>query len=404
MTMALPRIAPVGDRPLDVLAVVADPITREAVRQVAAQLGWPQNRVREGGLAAAVAQLQGQPAPSVLLVDVSDCEDVLAGMDALAEVCEAHTRVVAIGTANDIGLYRALVGLGVSDYLVKPVSGEVLADALRRAERTERTAGPAVQRGRTIALIGARGGVGTTTLAVSLAWSLAHERAQNAALLDLDLQFGAAALSLDLEPGRGLRELLAHPDRIDSLLIGAAVAPESERLKVLGAEEPLDTEVRPGPEGLEALLGALTEDDQAVVIDAPRRLDPLIRAALAQADMVGVVTDLSLPGMRDTQRLLGLLAALRGDAATLVIGNRLGAVAGEVPRAEFERGIGRKLDVAVPADPKAAAAAAEQGKALLAVARQGPAAAELRRLVQAFAGETAEAPAKEPLLKRLLGK
>lgn len=403
--MALPRIAPGGERPRDVLAVVADEVTREVVRQAASKLGWPQNRLREGGLGAAIAHLQNHPAPGVLLVDVSDCDDVLAGMDALAEVCEPHTRVVAIGAANDVGLYRKLIALGVSDYLVKPVSADGLAEALREAEHSERPAGPKPAPCKTVALIGARGGVGATALATSLAWGVAHERKQRTVLLDLDLQFGAAALSLDLDPGRGLRELLANPERIDSLLIGSAVAQASEHLRVLGAEEPLETELNLRGEGLEALVAALSEGSEAIVIDIPRRLDALSRAALSQANVAIVVTDLSLAGMRDTQRLLGLLGHVRGGGDSLVVANRVGGVAGEVPQGEFERGIGRKLDAVLPNDAKAAAAAAEQGKPLLAASAQAALAAELRRLIaRVMGGEAVEAPGRESWLKKILGK
>jgi len=402
--MVLPRIAPGGERPRDMLAVVADEITREVVRQATLQLGWPQNRVREGGLAAAVAHLQNHPAPAVLLVDVSDCDDILAGMDALAEVCEPTTRVVAIGAANDVGLYRKLIALGVSDYLVKPVSAEGLAEALREAEHSERPAGPKAAPCKTVALIGARGGVGATALAASLAWASADERKQRTILLDLDLQFGAAALGLDVETGRGLRELLANPERIDSLLIGSAVAQASDQLRVLGAEEPLETELNLRGEGLEPLLKALSEDAEAIVIDTPRRLDALTRAALARADVAVIVTDLSLPGMRDTQRLLGLMGHVRAGE-TLVVANRVGGVAGEVPQAEFERGVGRKLDAVLPNDAKAAAAAAEQGKPLLATAGQGPFAAELRRVIaRILGGEATEATGRESWLKKILGK
>lgn len=404
--MALPRIAPGGETPRDVLALACDDVTRETLRQVAVQLGWPLNRVRDGGLVAAIAHLQSNPAPAVLLVDVSDSEDVLAGMDALAEVCEPHTRVVAIGATNDVRLYRELIGLGVSDYLVKPVSAEVLAEALSEAEARERPGGPKSATCRTIAVVGARGGVGATAVATSLGWAAAHERHTRTVLLDLDLQFGAAALALDVEPGRGLRELLANPARIDSLLIGSALASVGDKFRVLAAEEPLETELSLRGDGLEALLAALAQDNQTVVLDVPRRLDALGRAALARADVAVIVTDLSLPGMRDSHRLLGLLGHLR-TGETLVVANRIGGVAGEVPQAEFERGAGRKLDATLIHDAKIAAAAAEQARPLLAVAGQAaPLGAELRRLAgRALGGAEAKAPAAAgSWLQKILGK
>jgi pilus assembly protein CpaE len=385
------------------LAVVGDHVTREGVRQAAAQLGWPQAAVRDGGLTSARALLEGQPAPAVLLVDVSDAEDVFADLDRLAEVCDAHTRVVAIGTVNDVGLYRALMEMGVSDYLVKPAPAAALTAALRRARDADRPEAPQPKSGRVIALIGARGGVGATSVATSAAWGLAHEQKRRTVLLDLDLQFGAAALAFDVEPGRGLRELLSNPERIDAMLIGSAIVQAGERLRVLAADEPLDAALELGAEGVPALLDTLLEGSEAAVVDVPRRLDAGGRAALARADVVGVVTDLSLAGLRDAVRLSQLLRSQREDREVLLIGNRLSGVPGELDRAEFERNLGRRLDFAVPFDAKAAAAAAGEGKPLLA-AGGGPAASELQRLVRRLAGATGETAApKAGWMQRLLG-
>jgi pilus assembly protein CpaE len=296
--------------------------------------------------------------------------------------------------------------LGVADYLVKPVPAPLLRDALQQARRSDLPAPGQTSAARTLAVLGARGGVGVTTLAASIGWGLATDPRLRTVLLDLDLQQGAMALGLDIEPGRGLRELLSAPERIDSLLIGSAAAQQGERLRVLAAEEPLDQPIDLAPQGLDALLAALAETADAVVIDLPRRLDALGRGALAVADAAIIVTDLSLPALRDTQRLLKLLAGLRPDRDTLVVANRIGVVPGEVPQAEFERGIGRSIDFLVPADVKAAAAAAEQGSPLLAVAKPGPMVVELRRLVSRVAGGAAppDPAAPSSLLKRLLGR
>jgi pilus assembly protein CpaE len=392
------------------LAVVADAVTRDTVRDVAARFGWTQGPVRDGGVMTAREILQNGPAPGVLLVDVSGVDDVLAAMDALADVCEPHTRVIAIGQANDVALYRGLMRMGVSDYLVKPVSAEALSDALHRAERPQAAEPAKAKPARVIALIGARGGVGATSVALSLAWSLAHDQQQRTVLFDLDMQFGAAALSLDLEPGRGLREILSNPERIDSLLIGSAMIHQSERLRILGAEEPLEDEVEVAPAALQALLAGLSETTDVVVVDVPRRLDRAARDLLARADAVCVVTDLSLAAMRDTQRLLILLRGLRPQGGVTTLASRVGGVSGEVPAAEFERGIGAKLDLEIPADAKAAVAAAEQARPLIAAAKASPAAEALRKLAHRLSDAT---PAASPaataekagsLLQRLLGR
>src|SRR5207302_8126765 len=126
-------------------------------------------------------------------------------------------------------------------------------------------------------------------------------------LIDLDLQFGNLALGLDLEPGRGLREALEHPERIDSLLITGAMNGTTERLRVLAAEEPLDDHPQLDPASVDPLLAALDENFDCIIVDLPRTLDGMARRLLARADTIVIVTDLSLTAMRDTQRLGDLM-------------------------------------------------------------------------------------------------
>jgi pilus assembly protein CpaE len=312
--------------------------------------------------------------------------------------------VVAVGLANDVSLYRQLIAMGVSDYLVKPVSSAVLAEAILAATAGEPEAPETSQQrraARLVSMIGARGGVGVTTLALSVGWLLAQE--QRVVVLDLDLHFGSAALSLDLEVGRGLNEILTNPDRIDSLLIGAAMTKAGERLQLLGAEEPLENDIDSGQAGMAALLGEFSGAADFVLIDTPRSLNGLCRQTLAAADVIAIVTDLSLPAMRDTRRLLALAKAQRTRVQTLVIANRVAGAPGEVGRADFERGIGAKIDVVVPLDSKAATVAVERGRTLAESARNPATLAALQSLSAALTGGGPVA-AKPSLISKLLGR
>ncbi len=386
------------------IAFVADDIARETVTRIVAQLGWRNATIGQGGIAAAAQTVDAAAPPGLLLIDISDNEDPLSAMDALAEICPPATRVVTVGTSNDIMLYRRLLAMGVVDYLHKPVAFEALYEALVQAsrppERTVATA-PATKEARVIALIGARGGVGTTTVAAGIGWCLSEEHQQRTAMLDLDLQFGNLALGLDLEPGRGLREALEHPERIDGLFLSGAMSGTGERLRVLSAEELLDDHPLLDPSAVDPLLSALNDDFDCVVVDLPRTLDGMARRLLARAEATVVVADLSLAAMRDSHRLLSLLTVLRPGTTPLLVANRTGMLSrGEIARAEFEKSIGRKIDYLIPFDAKAASAMAEQGKALPAAARSSKAAAELRRVAATLSGVAAEPP--RSLLKRWL--
>jgi pilus assembly protein CpaE len=383
------------------LASVADDVTRETVKSVLAQMGWHNAQCREGGAEAALEYIKSDGVPSLLLVDISGSDDPLDVMEALLAVCGGDTKVVAIGLENDVGLYRRLVERGVSDYLVKPVQQQSLANAIQSAARAERAEPAPARAARVVAVVGARGGVGASTIAASTAWVMAKD-GQRVVLVDLDLHFGSLALSLDLEPGKGLREILTNPERVDSLLIRAAMSKAREGLRLLAAEEPLEDVLPANPAGLDALLADLAGSTDCVVIDLPRVLNGLSRHVLGMANAVAIVSEQSLQGMRDTQRLLALVKHMRTDAKAFVVANRVGGTAGEIGRADFERGIGAKVDFSVPADAKGAMAAAERAKPFVEVARDAKGLAELRRLAGVLAG--AGQIRKLSLFKRMLGK
>jgi len=387
-----------GSRPRFV-ACVADDVTREAVSRAVAQLGWSNAKVKAGGLQAAMKAIDVTTPPSLVLVDLAEASNPVEGMHELAQLCGPNTNFLAIGSVNDVSLYRQLVALGVADYLVKPVSSEVLCEAFTAAMRVYTS--PAEARPtRLFAFVGARGGVGTTTLAVSTAWLLAHEFKLRTALIDLDLHFGNLALTLDLEPGRGLREALENPERTDSLLLASAMVTEGDKLPILATEEPLEEQLLFDAGAVAPLLSALSQDYDCIVVDLPRTFDSMARQVISLADATVVVTDLSLSALRDSVRIVDLAKSLESRAKPLLVANQVGADhRGEIGRAEFERGIGGGVDHAVPFDVKAVVASAHSGKAIPDAAGNSKAAAELRKLASRLAGREEEKP-KGGLLSR----
>jgi pilus assembly protein CpaE len=398
MALASRKTAAVPAQETTFLAAIVDETTRETVRAAARQLGWQKPEIREGGVAAATALVKAGGAPAVMVVDISESHDPVIEVAGLIGLCgEAH--VIAIGLVNDVRLFRRLREAGVADYLVKPASIEVLQSAIEAAAQTEPKEAAKPKIARTIAFVGARGGVGATSIAVSAGWAMAQTR-RKVILLDLDLHFGSAALSLDLEPGRGLLGLLSYPDRIDSLLIEAALLTVGDGFRLLGAEAPLEDMLTHGPEGLTAVIHHLKAASDILLIDLPRSLGPITRQTLELADEIVIVTDLSLAAMRDTQRLLTFLKGVREAGEPFVVANRVGGSGGDVATADFERGIGAKIRHLVPFDRASAAAAAGFAKPLAEVTRNAKTSAALRALAMELAGvETVAAPS---LLKRVL--
>ena len=194
-------------------AFLSDNEDQDIARGVAGALGWPAERIHDGGIRYAIQTLAVSPSPSVLLVDLSEAKNPLEEIDGLAEVCEPGTIVICCGTTNDVRFYRELINFGIQDYLVKPFTEEQLHEVIMQAQLQQNEAQERTEVAKTphnlTAVIGVRGGVGATTIAVSTAWLLAEHKQRNTALLDLDVHFGTGALSFDVEPGRGLTDALA---------------------------------------------------------------------------------------------------------------------------------------------------------------------------------------------------
>ncbi len=351
------------------VAFVCDEAAAEAIRPIAVEMGWTAEKVNKGGLRNAVQTLSVSASPNVLFVDLSESGDPLNDINALAEVCEPGTVVIAAGQVNDVRLYRDLVASGIQDYLLKPLSPDLLRESFSQAQamlNAPKVAEVAVERPHcSIAVIGARGGVGASTLATSLAWLLSTKAARTTALLDLDVHFGTGALALDLEPGRGLTDAIENPSRIDGLFIERAMVRASERLAVLSAEAPIHSPMVTDGTAFFQLQEELRGAFECTVVDLPRSMLVQFPHLTGDINMVVVVTDFTLAAARDTIRLLAWLKSNAPQTRVVVVANRVQPAANlEISRKDFESSIERKVDFAIPFEPKFASQAAKLGKPL----------------------------------------
>ncbi len=384
MSALLPLASPATEA-LRFVGFATDAPSRSMLAMAAAARGWLAPEIHEGGLDEAHAFIAATTAPAFLVVDLTGSAAPLAAVDALADVCAADTRVLAIGTTNDVALFRGLRALGVADYLLKPLDAAVLAASFDAAlavlplEAASPLVAPA-HKAEVIAFVGPRGGAGVTSVALSAAAVLAEGGDRRVVFLDFDLQAGTAALDLDAETSPGLAALLESPDRVDQVLVEAALKPHPLGFSLLTAEEPMDQMLRVTPDAVQALLVALGSEADAIVIDLPRRLDRAARAVIRTVDRVVIVTPMSLAGMRDTQRLLRFITGVRAGQRPMVIANRQGEFAAEVALADFEKGIGGKVDIRLPYAPRVAARAAEKATALVQAGGTSALATQLRKV------------------------
>jgi len=275
--------------------------------------------IMRGGIRKAIEYLTEQRSPHLLIVDISGVDMPLSKIHELADVCEPGTDVVALGDHNDVALYRDLVDSGVSDYIVKPLTRELLQRVLT-PKSNDVTRGT-LKLGKVISFVGARGGVGTTTLAANMAWHLASKLGRRTALVDLDLHRGDCRMLFNAENATGFRDALHNPLRLDAILLDRIMTRVGERLFLLGSEEPLDDNLQFTASAVDALFSVLRSQFHYIVVDVPQVSGAAFRRALEMADRRVIIVDATMRSMRDGVRLGRLFES---DERNVFVVNRVG--------------------------------------------------------------------------------
>jgi pilus assembly protein CpaE len=322
------------------------------------------------------------------MVDLSESGDPLNDINALAEVCEPGTVVIAIGQVNDVRLYRDLLASGIHDYLLKPLTAGQVRDSLNQAQAVfaapRHNDGEVTKAHVSVAVVGTRGGVGASTVATSLAWLFSSDEKRPTALLDLDVHFGTGALSLDLEPGRGLTDAIENPSRIDGLFIERAMIRANDNLAILSAEAPINSPLMTDGSAFVQLQEEFRSAFETTVVDLPRSMLINFPHLLSDVNVMALVTEMTLASARDTIRILSWLKANAPGVNPLVIANKVQTGAAEISKADFEASIERKINFVIPYDLKAAVNAAKLGQTFADANRSSKAGGAMRDVAQAI--------------------
>jgi pilus assembly protein CpaE len=349
------------DRP-SLIGFITDARSEEALRDGLGEVTVDQLDIRRGGVRAAIAAMQKMATPKVLLVDVTGEDQPLSALGDLAHVVEPDVCVLVIGETNNVDFYREVTrGMGAADYLAKPLTRDIVARHFSAFLRGKTPGAQASLGGRSIAITGVRGGVGSTTLAVNLAWNFGVLMRRHTVLLDPDIQTGSAAFLLNVQPGPGLRVALEAPERLDSLLAERAAQPAGDRLHVLAGEEAVAIQPNPAPGAGRVLLDALRSRYNFIIADVPYAPVPLYRDLLDLVDQRVLVMEPTLAAVRDTLRLLALPGGLEQANRAIVVLNRVG-IAGGLTRRQVEDALKMKVDIAIPDLPRQVGNAATLGE------------------------------------------
>ena len=354
-------------------AFICDDAALDVLRPVVIELGWQPEKCNKGGLRNAVQSLSITASPNILMVDLSESGDPLSDINALAEVCEPGTVVIAVGQVNDVRLYRDLLSSGIQDYLLKPLSLDQVRESLTMAQAMLSAPKHADMHDdkphHMMAVVGVRGGVGASLVSTSLAWAISEQADRQTALLDLDVHFGTGALTLDLEPGRGLIDAIDNPSRIDGLFIERAMVRASDKLSLLSAEAPIHQPVMTDGSAFFQLEEELRSAFEMTIVDIPRQVLIPFPHLVAEAGTILLVSDVTLAAARDTIRLLSWFKQNVPGARVVLVANKFQNAVGELSRKEFESSIERPVDVVIPFDPKLVCQSAKLGKSYAEVCK-----------------------------------
>ncbi|WP_260928616.1 CpaE family protein [Novosphingobium sp. 9] len=390
-------------------AYMCDETSLDVVRQITIEMGWPPEKCHRGGLRSAVQSLSVSASPNILMIDLSESGDPLSDINALAEVCEPGTIVIAVGQVNDVRLYRDLLASGIHDYLLKPLSQGQVRDAIGQAQAVfaaPRHGDGDARRHLSTAVIGTRGGIGASTIATSLAWLMSTEDKFPTALLDLDIHFGTGALCLDLEPGRGLADAIETPSRIDGLFIERAMIRANDNLAILSAEAPITAPLLTDGSAFLQLLEEFKQAFDMSVIDLPRNILINFPQLLAEVNVIVLVVEMTLASARDTIRILSWLRSNASHTQILIVANKVQPAMAEISKSDFEASIETRIDHLIPYDLKATSTAAKLGQTLVDAAKTSKASAVIHDLERAVVATSAELSGKTEAAPKtsLLGK
>jgi pilus assembly protein CpaE len=360
-------------------------------------------KIQMGGMTAASEAYRAAPTPNVIILEFeSRPADVLAGLDALAEFCDAGTRVIVIGRHNDVWLYRELVRRGVSDYQIAPVG---TLDVVR-AVCGLFSSPDAKPVGRILAVVGAKGGVGASTVSHNIAWAIARDLNLDSVVTDLDLAFGTAGLDFNQDPPQGIADAVFSPERIDTAFVDRLLSKCSDNLSLLAAPATLERVYDFGDEAFDSILDSLRATVPSIVLDLPHQWSGWTKRTLLAADDILIVAAPDLANLRNAKSMVDILKAGRAnDHRPFYLLNQVGVPKRpEIKAGDFAKALDDDPIAIIPFDPQLFGTAANNGQMVAEVSAKHPTTEIFSQLAQLLTGRAEVKKQKSGILTPLLSK
>ncbi len=363
----------------------------------------------EGDAATAAETFKHNRSPDIVIVQTDTIDaSFTAQLEELASNCDEGTSAIVVGPVNDVYLYRKLIDMGVSDYLVQPVQTKILSDVIAKALIQKKGAtGSSL-----ICFIGAKGGVGTSALAAATAWASADILGQKTVLLDAAGGWSTLSVGLGFEPSTTLSSAARAAAANDEDSLKRMLFKAGDKLSVLatGSDAMLGAAIAESQ--IESLLDTLMAKYPVVIVDLSQATPDVLRTVGSRANQVIVVSTPSLPSLRLARSLVHEIKDLRGKddkGIELVINMQGLAAAQEVPKKDIEKAMELKVSAVVSFAPKAFMGTESESKKLISdkdgmLIVRTSLLSVLQKVLDADMPREEEAPAKTGFLGSLMGK
>lgn len=396
------EVAVVGDEPeyVEVRQEKARPIPRISIQvfcengdtaeamQIASEdrrLAKAHVSVHMGGAQAAVAHYQESPTPNLIVIESTLPREAIVGeLDRLAECCDAGTKVLVIGHSNDVLLYRELLKRGVSEYLIAPISPIQIMESISSLYN-DPDSDPV---GHVFAFVGAKGGVGSSTVCHNASWVLSEILKSSVVIADFDLAFGTAGLDFNQDPVQGIAEALGSPERLDEVLLDRLLTKCSEHLSIFAAPGTLDRDYDLTADACDIVVDVVRQNVPYVTVDLPHVWTSWSKRILTQADEIVITAAPDLANLRNAKNLVDLLKQARHNDSHphLVINMHGMPKRPEIPIKDFEAALDLKATAVIEFDAENFGQAANNGQMIEEMSNKAKAAQHFRDLAMALSG------------------
>jgi pilus assembly protein CpaE len=379
---------------------VANPVERagEDRRMAKAHL-----KVHMGGIPTAIEFYQSAPTPNLIMLESrSEPKQLLEQLAHLAEYCDPSSKVVVIGHYNDVGLYRELIRSGISEYVIAPVSMTDIVSVVSSIF-VDPESEPI---GRSIAFIGAKGGVGSSTIAHNVAWAMSSLFKSEVVIADLDLAFGTANINFDQDPAQGIAEAVFSPERVDEVYLDRLLAQCAEHLSLLAAPSTLERVYDFDPEAFSQIIETAQRSAPLLVLDVPHIWSGWSKSTLIKADEIVITATPELANLRNTKNMVDMLKRLRpNDPPPKLIINQAGVPKRpEIAAADFAEPLGISPMAVINFEPLLFGNAANNGRMLSEMDAKSPVVTTINEIAHVLTGRSEIKSKKKAGLGSILGK